>query len=77
MNNWKNLQMRTLRGKQFGNKGGMPSKTQMVPDLSKKLIKAKRVKEVVLVHVWLFGIKALLGTFSYFWPGPSTFIEPK
>jgi hypothetical protein len=49
----------------------------MVPDLSKKLIKAKRVKEVVLVHVWLFGIKALLGTFSYFWPGPSTFIEPK
>jgi hypothetical protein len=45
-----------------------------VPDLS-KIIKAERVKAVVLVHVWLSGIKALLGTNSCFWPGSSTLIE--
>jgi hypothetical protein len=43
----------------------------------KKLIKAERVEEVVLMHVWLSGIKALLDTNSYFWPEPCTLIGTK
>jgi hypothetical protein len=35
-----------------------------VPDLS-KITKAKRIKEMVLMHVWLPGIKALSDTNSY------------
>jgi hypothetical protein len=30
----------------------------LVPDLS-KITKARRIKEMVLIHVWLSGIKAL------------------
>jgi hypothetical protein len=37
----------------------------LVPDLS-KITKAERIKEMVLTHVWLSGIKALLDTNSYF-----------
>jgi hypothetical protein len=37
----------------------------MMPDLS-KITKAKRIEEMVLMHVWLSGIKALLDTNSYF-----------
>jgi hypothetical protein len=48
----------------------------LVPDLS-KITKAKRIKEMVLMHVWLSGIKALPGTNSYFWTGSSTKIETK
>jgi hypothetical protein len=48
--------------------GGNAVKVQMeslVPDLS-KITKAKRIKEIVLTHVWLSGIKALPDTNSYF-----------
>jgi hypothetical protein len=37
----------------------------LVPDLS-KIIKAKRIEEMVLMHVWLSGVKALPDTNSYF-----------
>jgi hypothetical protein len=37
----------------------------LVPDLS-KITNAKRIKEMVLMHVWLSGIKALPDTNSYF-----------
>jgi hypothetical protein len=37
----------------------------LVPDLS-KITKAERIKEMVLIHVWLFGIKAHPDTNSYF-----------
>jgi hypothetical protein len=37
----------------------------LVPDLS-KITKAERIKEMVLMHVWLSGIKGLLDTNSYF-----------
>jgi hypothetical protein len=56
-----------LRDKQFGDKAGNAIKVQMeslVPDLS-KITKAERIKEMVLMHVWLSGIKALLDTNSY------------
>jgi hypothetical protein len=36
----------------------------LVPDLS-KITKAKKIKKVVLIQVWLFDIKALLDTNSY------------
>jgi hypothetical protein len=39
----------------------------LMPDLS-KIAKAERIKEMVLMHVWLSGIKALLGAKSYFIP---------
>jgi hypothetical protein len=35
------------------------------PDLS-KITKAKRIEEMVLMNVWLSGIKALPDTNSYF-----------
>jgi hypothetical protein len=41
-------------------KGGNAIEVQMeslMPDLS-KITKAKRIKKVVLIHVWLSGIKA-------------------
>jgi hypothetical protein len=31
-----------------------------------KITKAERIKEIVLMHVWLSGIKALPDTNSYF-----------
>jgi hypothetical protein len=37
----------------------------LMPDLS-KITKAERIKEMVLMHVWVSGIKALLDTYSYF-----------
>jgi hypothetical protein len=37
----------------------------LVPDLS-KITKVERIKEMVLMHVWLPGIKALPDTNSYF-----------
>jgi hypothetical protein len=37
----------------------------LVTDLS-KITKAERIKEMVLMHVWLSGIKALPDTNSYF-----------
>jgi hypothetical protein len=37
----------------------------LVPDLS-KITKAKQIEEVVLIHVWISGIKAFLDTNSYF-----------
>jgi hypothetical protein len=37
----------------------------LVPDLS-KITKAERIKEMVLIHVWLADIKALPDTNSYF-----------
>jgi hypothetical protein len=37
----------------------------LVPDLS-KITKAKRIKEMVLMHVWLSDIKAFPDTNSYF-----------
>jgi hypothetical protein len=37
----------------------------LVPDLS-KITKAERIEEMVLIHVWLSGIKALPDTNSYF-----------
>jgi hypothetical protein len=37
----------------------------LVPNLS-KITKTKRIKEMVLTHVWLSGINALLDTNSYF-----------
>jgi hypothetical protein len=39
-----------------------------VPDLS-KITKAKKIKKMVLMHVWLSGIKALLGTNPIFSQG--------
>jgi hypothetical protein len=48
--------------------GGNAIKVQMeslLPDLS-KLIKVERIKEIVLMHVWLSGIKALPDTNTYF-----------
>jgi hypothetical protein len=36
-----------------------------MPDLS-KITKAKWIDEVALIHLWPSGIKALLGTNSYF-----------
>jgi hypothetical protein len=49
-----------------GDKGGNTIKVQMesqVPDLS-KITKAERIKEMVLMHMWLSGIKALPDTNS-------------
>jgi hypothetical protein len=49
-------------------KGGMPSKflwSHLVPDLS-KITKTERITEMVLMYVWLSGIKDLLDTNSYF-----------
>jgi hypothetical protein len=37
----------------------------LMPDLS-KITKAERIKEMILMQVWLPGIKALLDTNSYF-----------
>jgi hypothetical protein len=37
----------------------------LVPDLS-KITKAERIEEMVLMHVWPSGIKALPGTNPYF-----------
>jgi Ca2+/Na+ antiporter len=37
----------------------------LVPNLS-KITKAEGIKEMVLIHVWLSGIKALPDTSSYF-----------
>jgi hypothetical protein len=37
----------------------------LVSDLS-KITKAERIEEMVLIHVWLSGIKALPDTNSYF-----------
>jgi hypothetical protein len=37
----------------------------LVQDLS-KITKAERIEEMVLIHVWLSGIKALPDTNSYF-----------
>jgi hypothetical protein len=37
----------------------------LVPDLS-KISKAKRIEEMVLIHVWISGIKALPDTNSCF-----------
>jgi hypothetical protein len=37
----------------------------LVPDIS-KIIKAERIEEMVPMHVWLSGIKALPDTNSYF-----------
>jgi hypothetical protein len=37
----------------------------LMPDLS-KITKAERIKEMVLIHVWLSGIKVLPDTNSYF-----------
>jgi hypothetical protein len=55
--------------RQFGDKGGWHAiKVQMkslMPDLS-KIIKAERVEQVVLIHVWPSGIKAFPDTNSYF-----------
>jgi hypothetical protein len=54
--------------------GGNSIKIQiksLVPDLS-KITKAKRIEEVILIHVWLSGIKALPDTNSYFYTGSST-----
>jgi hypothetical protein len=48
----------------------------LVPDLS-KITKAERIKEMVLMHVWLSDIKALPDTNSYFQTGSSTKIETK
>jgi hypothetical protein len=48
--------------------GGSSVKVQtesLVPELS-KITKATRIKEMVLMHMWLSGIKALPGTNSYF-----------
>jgi hypothetical protein len=57
----------------------MPSKFNRITHatLLKKLIKAERTEEMFLIYVWLFGIKALLGTNLHFWPGPSTVIGTK
>jgi hypothetical protein len=66
---WKtDLQKRLLRDKQSGDKGGNAIKVPMeslVPDLS-KITKAKRIEEMVLIHMWLSGVKALPDTNSYF-----------
>jgi hypothetical protein len=43
----------------------------LVPDLS-KITKAERIKEMVLICVWLSGIKALPDTNSYFSTGSFT-----
>jgi len=62
------LQKRLLRDMQFGDKGGNAIKVQLqslVPDLL-KITKAERIEEMVLIHVWLSGIKALPDTNSYF-----------
>jgi hypothetical protein len=48
--------------------GGNVIKVQvesLVPDLS-KISKAKRIEEMVLIHVWISGIKALPDTNSCF-----------
>jgi hypothetical protein len=37
----------------------------LVPDIS-KITKAERIEEVVLIHVWLSGIKSLPDTNSCF-----------
>jgi hypothetical protein len=37
----------------------------LVPDIS-KITKAERANEMVFMHVWLSGIKALQDTNSYF-----------
>jgi hypothetical protein len=37
----------------------------LVPDLS-KLTKSERIEEMVLIHVWPSGVKALLDSNSYF-----------
>jgi hypothetical protein len=71
MTNQKKFQRRLLRDKQFGDKGGMLSKFKWSHEChTSQKIKAKRVKEVVIMHVSLSGTKALLGKNSYFWQGP-------
>jgi hypothetical protein len=48
--------------------GGNAIKVQMeslVPDFS-KITKAERIEEMVLIHVWPYGTKALPDTNSYF-----------
>jgi hypothetical protein len=37
----------------------------LMPDLS-RITKAEKIKEMVLMHVWLSGIKVLPDTNSYF-----------
>jgi hypothetical protein len=63
-----NLQKRLLRDKQFGDKGVMLSKFKWNHSYqtSQKQRKAERIEEVVPIHVWLSGIKALPDTNSYF-----------
>jgi hypothetical protein len=36
----------------------------LLPDLS-KITKAKRIEEMILMHVWLSGIKAVPGTLMF------------
>jgi hypothetical protein len=50
--------------RQGGNAIKVPVES-LVPDLS-KIPKAERNEEMVLMHVWLSGIKALPDTNSYF-----------
>jgi hypothetical protein len=60
-----------------GKKANKVQIQSLVTDRSKKIIKVNSFKKVVLMHVWLSGIKTLLGTNLYFWPGPSTLIRDK
>jgi hypothetical protein len=63
---------RLLRDKQFRDKEGILSKfkwSHSCQTTQKKLIKTERVKEVVFMHVWLCGIKGLLGKTHFFGQG--------
>jgi hypothetical protein len=58
----------TVQRQAVWRQGGNAVKVQMesfMPDLS-KITKAERIEEMVLIHVWLSGIKALPDTNSYF-----------
>jgi hypothetical protein len=58
----------TVQRQAVWRQGGNAVKVQMesfMPDLS-KITKAERIEEMVLIHVWLSGIKVLLDTNLYF-----------
>jgi hypothetical protein len=55
----KNLQRRLHIEKQFGDGGGAGGSCQHLCQTFQNVTKAKRFEEVVLMHVWLAGIKAL------------------
>jgi hypothetical protein len=71
----KNDQLKKVFGEDCSKEKGrmlLKFKRSHLCETSQKITKAERVKELVLMPMWLSGIKALPSINSYFLSGPST-----